>query len=278
LREIVVAGLAVVLIAPASALAEDVQVRTDRQGVQTYTNKPRSPEAPPPPKDPQGVQLYTNVTPGHPRKASSRPQAQPEAQEFADAPPSPIQEPPPARAAPAADGQWVDTSQDGWLWMPYGAQYVSEGSSGDEDPYAYVYEPSYGWTWVAAPWVWGWGPYPYFGTLGPGRFGWYRGLVHAGYGWGGYRGGGPGHAGYARGLAGGGHRGFGARVGHAHAFAGGGFRGGNGFRGSFGRGYGGGFHAGGGHYGGASASPSRGYSGGGGSGGSRGGGGRGGHR
>jgi hypothetical protein len=41
--------------------------------------------------------------------------------------------------------------------------------------------------WLAAPWVWGWGPYPYFGIRGPYGFGWYTGLIRAGYGWGGYR-------------------------------------------------------------------------------------------
>ena len=46
---------------------------------------------------------------------------------------------------------------------------------------------SYGWMWLAAPWVWGWGPYPYFGIRGPYGFGWYTGLIRAGYGWGGYR-------------------------------------------------------------------------------------------
>jgi hypothetical protein len=122
--------------------------------------------------------------------------------------------------------------------MPYGNQYVSEGSTDDEDPYAYCYEPDDGWTWLAAPWIWGWGSYPYFGALGPGRFGWYRGLMHSGYGWGRYRGGGPGHAGYARG-------GF-ARSYHAGGagLRGGGFHGG-GFSRGFGRGFGGGFHGGG---------------------------------
>jgi hypothetical protein len=95
-----------------------------------------------------------------------------------------------------AMGQWVYTGQYGWVFMPYGDQYVSEGAASDEYPYSYVYYPTYGWAWLAAPWVWGWGPYPYFGVWGPGRFGWYAGLYRAGYGWGGYRGGG------ARGYAG----------------------------------------------------------------------------
>src|SRR5664279_4533883 len=84
-------------------------------------------------------------------------------------------------------GQWVYTTQYGWIWMPYGNQYTYEGTATDTQPYAYAYYPSYGWTWLAAPWVWGWGAYPYFGVLGPSHYGWYRGLYQSGYGWGHYR-------------------------------------------------------------------------------------------
>jgi len=99
--------------------------------------------------------------------------------------------------APA--GQWVYTNQYGWVWMPYGPQYVDEGTYGAATPYQFVYTVRLGWTWCAAPWLWGWGPYPWFGRLGPSRFGWYRGLYRSGYGWGRYRGG------YPRGI----HRGGG---------------------------------------------------------------------
>ncbi len=102
-------------------------------------------------------------------------------------PPAPVRAP-----APARDGQWVYTSQYGWLFMPYGSQYTSEGSTRDVYPKAYVYKPSQGWTWLAAPWVWGWGAYPYFGPAGPRNYAWYRGLMSAGYSWGTYRGGDPG--------------------------------------------------------------------------------------
>jgi hypothetical protein len=102
-------------------------------------------------------------------------------------------------------GQWVYTNQYGWVWMPYGRQYIDEGNYGDNSPHEYVYSPGLGWSWVAAPWLWGWGVYPYFGGRGPSRFGWYRGLYRSGYGWGHYRGGGisasHGHgAGYGRGV------------------------------------------------------------------------------
>jgi hypothetical protein len=96
-------------------------------------------------------------------------------------------------APPPSSGQWVYTSQCGWVWMPYGQEYVDEATYGAETPYQYVYTVRLGWSWVAAPWLWGWGAYPYFGVMGPSHFGWYRGLYRSGYGWGRYRGG------YARG-------------------------------------------------------------------------------
>lgn len=82
-----------------------------------------------------------------------------------------------------AGGQWVYTSQYGWIYMPYGDQYVYSHAA---SPYAYAYYPAFGWRWVAAPWIIGSGPYPYFGTHGPFAYGWYRGLAHAGHPWGGY--------------------------------------------------------------------------------------------
>src|SRR5512141_2586269 len=61
------------------------------------------------------------------------------------APPMPPQQPPPppgqgqggpiqqpARAGQAAGGgQWVYTSEYGWIWMPYGDQYTYEGMAND---------------------------------------------------------------------------------------------------------------------------------------------------
>lgn len=98
---------------------------------------------------------------------------------------------PPPTVAPRPTGQWVYTSQYGWVWMPYSHQYVDEATYGADTPYQYVYSMGLGWSWVAAPWLWGWGVYPYFGVLGPSHFGWYRGLYRSGYGWEHYRGGHP---------------------------------------------------------------------------------------
>ncbi len=114
------------------------------------------------------------------------------------------QGPQPGGGAPGQGaGQWVYTSEYGWIWMPYGNQYTYEGSPSDAYPYAYAYYPGSGWMWLAAPWVWGWGAYPYFGVRGPMGFGWYTGLFHAGYGWGSFRGGGPGRVGVSAGARGG---------------------------------------------------------------------------
>ena len=111
---------------------------------------------------------------------------------------------PPTAVAPApASGQWVYTSQYGWVWMPYGAGYTYLPAGAYPD--MYVYFPVYGWRWVVAPWVWGIGPRPYFGVYGWARFGWYGhgfgrwygyrgGPVWAGRGWG--RPGWYGHPGY----------------------------------------------------------------------------------
>ncbi|HUB07287.1 MAG TPA: hypothetical protein VMB50_09805 [Myxococcales bacterium] len=116
------------------------------------------------------------------------------------APPPPPENPPPPPAAegqPAppttqADGQWIYTGQYGWVWLPYGDEYVYTPEDEVGEPFIFLYEPAYGWRWVAAPWVWGHGPLPYFGKRGPWRFHWYRGpayrahvpgrpLFHSGY-------------------------------------------------------------------------------------------------
>ena len=179
-------------------------------------------------EDPMGQTFQA----GAPPQAATPPTPAPEQQ-----PPAPPQQPParvqgqtqpPIQAAPGGqqtpgEGQWVYTSEYGWIWMPYGGQYTYEGSASDAAPYSYVYYPSYGWMWLAAPWVWGWGAYPYFGPRGPAGFGWYRGLYRAGYGWGGYHGGG--HGGY--GFGGGNRNGF-----SGGARSAGGYRGGGGPRSS----------------------------------------------
>ena len=78
-------------------------------------------------------------------------------------------EPPPAQA-PASTGQWVYTSEYGWVWMPYSSTYTYAPPDGST-PSMYVYYPDFGWCWLVAPWLWGLGPSPFFGVLGPGWYG-----------------------------------------------------------------------------------------------------------
>jgi len=87
-----------------------------------------------------------------------------------DPPVAPSQGQPQQKAAPA--GQWVYTSQYGWVWMPTGDGFTHLPPDGSP-PDMYVYYPEAGWCWVVAPWLWGWGPRPYFGLLGPQYFGWF---------------------------------------------------------------------------------------------------------
>jgi hypothetical protein len=88
-------------------------------------------------------------------------------------PPPSLQTVPPAAppAAPPA-GQWVYTSQYGWLWMPYEQGYTYVNADSDVS-YVYVYYPSFGWRWVLSPWVFGLGPEPLWGAVGRARFAWY---------------------------------------------------------------------------------------------------------
>jgi len=107
-----------------------------------------------------------SLTPPAPPPSPPPPAAQP-----LEAPPAP---PPAAAPAPVSPppGQWVHTSQYGWLWMPYDRAYTyvaTDGSVAD----MYVYYPAFGWRWVVAPWVIGFGPMPFWGALGPIRFAWY---------------------------------------------------------------------------------------------------------
>jgi hypothetical protein len=110
------------------------------------------------------------------------------------APPPASPAPPPAaepQASAVPSGQWVYTSQYGWLWIPHGQQYTYVQSDLQVYPDQYVYYPAYGWRWVVAPWVFGYGPAPYWGAWGPRYFAWYAHpwfRVGGYWGWGGYRG------------------------------------------------------------------------------------------
>ena len=79
--------------------------------------------------------------------------------------------------ATAPAGQWVFTSQYGWIWMPHGNAFTFLPSNGGT-PNMFVYYPAVGWSWVIAPWVWGWGAMPWVGFAGWGGYPWF------GHGWG----------------------------------------------------------------------------------------------
>jgi hypothetical protein len=102
------------------------------------------------------------------------------------APPAVAPQPP---GAPA--GQWVDTSQYGWLWIPYGQEYTYVPADPQVFPDQYAYYPVYGWRWVVAPWVYGYGPQPQWGVAGVRLYAWYAHpwfRVGGYWGWGAYRG------------------------------------------------------------------------------------------
>jgi len=110
---------------------------------------------------------------------------------------APTEAPPAPEAQPSPGGQWVNTEQYGWIWIPYGKQYTYVPEDQQVFPDEYVYYPVYGWRWVVAPWVYGYGPVPYWGPLGLSLYLWWAhpwfrvgGYWGWGYwhGWGGYRG------------------------------------------------------------------------------------------
>jgi hypothetical protein len=133
-----------------------------------------APEAPPPPISSGQVQ-------------TPQPQAAPPAENA----PETANLPPPATAGTSPTGQWVYTSQYGWVYMPYGSSYTYAPTVAGGDPYQYVYYPAWGWRWIAAPWVFGIGPRPYFGVYGYAHYGWY-GRPWFGHPWWGFHRGYPG--------------------------------------------------------------------------------------
>jgi hypothetical protein len=138
------------------------------------------PNTPPPPPE-----AAPTEAPPPPAPAAEAPPTQPA--------PAPAVPPPAAAPQPAGvpAGQWVETQQYGWLWIPYGQQYTYVPADPQVFPDQYVYYPAYGWRWVISPWVYGYGPQPYWGVRGVRVFAWYAHpwfRVGGYWGWGGYRG------------------------------------------------------------------------------------------
>ncbi len=91
--------------------------------------------------------------------------------------PPPFAPPPvvtPSELPPSAmpPGQWVNTSQYGWVYMPYDQAYTSVAADTGVAR-MYVYSVGAGWSWVYAPWVFGVGPAPVWGPRGRVHFSWY---------------------------------------------------------------------------------------------------------
>ncbi len=87
-------------------------------------------------------------------------------------PPPPSAVPPVPASTVTPEGQWVHTSQYGWVYMPYARAYTYvPAESGTA--YVYAYYPAAGWSWVYAPWVLRVGPAPFWGPHGRVHFSWY---------------------------------------------------------------------------------------------------------
>jgi len=134
--------------------------------IEAQVSPPR--DAPPAPAQPPEV--APESTPPPPLES-----APPPPPNQVTAPPEPTAPPQAERANVApTDGQWVYTAQFGWVWMPFGPQFVFVPPGG-APPQMFVFYPAFGWRWVVAPWVWGLGPQPYWGVHGVVRFGWWGG-------------------------------------------------------------------------------------------------------
>jgi hypothetical protein len=127
--------------------------------------------APPEPVQPQ--------EPVQPREAESPSTLPPPPESPPPEPPIQMSAPPKPSVSPQAervnvppiDGQWVYTAQYGWVWMPFGPQFVHVPPGGP--PQMFVFYPVVGWRWVVAAWVWGLGPQPDWGVHGNARFPWW---------------------------------------------------------------------------------------------------------
>ena len=90
--------------------------------------------------------------------------------------PAPTGSPPvPEQETAVPKGDWVMTSQYGWLYLPFSKRYASVvGESG----WLYAFGPLRGWHWLEAPWLLGKGPAPRFNMANEERFAWRMALRH----------------------------------------------------------------------------------------------------
>jgi hypothetical protein len=172
----------------------ELHISDESEEAQGEADPPPPPTVPPPTQIP----IAPGAPPPPPAEASQtapkpQPLAAPPAGASAPAPPPPSaartpgpmsMEPAPVEPGPPS-GQWVYTTQYGWIWLPYSREYTQVSADGGV-AYEYAYYPNGGWRWVYAPWVLGWGPSPYWGRPGPRSYVWYSrpwfrvGVVHRG--------------------------------------------------------------------------------------------------
>jgi hypothetical protein len=184
--------------APAFAQNQETPPPTNAAANQPTASPPNA-TAPPVPVPKEQPPAPTTAHPPPP------PRAQPiEPPQVATAP-QPLPAPPPSPAVVPAPppGQWVYTTQYGWLWMPYEQAYTYVNPDAALS-YMFVFYPRFGWRWVVAPWVLGFGPAPFWGAHGPAHFVWYMrpfriGVPYRGPGWGRVPRGGRGPATHGRG-------------------------------------------------------------------------------
>ena len=137
-----------------------------RAQVSPPVNSPPAPVQPQEPAQPEQAEP-TSTLPPPPVSAPTAPPMQ------MSAPPEPTFSPQAETLnVPPTNGQWVYTAQYGWVWMPFGPEFVFVPPGG-APPQMFLFYPAVGWRWVVAPWVWGLGPQPYWGVHGTSRFPWW---------------------------------------------------------------------------------------------------------
>lgn len=183
LRTLHMALIAAVALAPALAGAQDA-VSDGQAPVKPTTPAPNTvpslpAAAPPVPAPPQAAeQPQGEQAPQAYDGAPAAPQAYaaPQAPAAPDAPVvvqySAPQGPQVAPGPGGGQGQWVFTTQYGWIWTPYAQNYTYVDQVG-ELALTYAFYPSYGWRWLPSPWVLGFGPTPYWGSFGYSAYAWH---------------------------------------------------------------------------------------------------------
>lgn len=169
--------MALFLCLPLGAFAQDAADSGAQAPVQPQTPAPATtpslpanpPPIPAPPAEAQAAPAQAPSADAPPNAPQAYAAPAPAAVQVQYATPSgPSMAPP----GPAAQGQWVFTTQYGWIWTPYAQNYTYVDQIG-EMALTYAFYPSYGWRWLPSPWVLGFGPAPYWGIYGYDHYAWH---------------------------------------------------------------------------------------------------------